>query len=76
MKLHERLSELQTLQLPNGTQVSGKIRHTVYKIESDDDAKELVDLFAEGVDITMAGEKYIFVRKFEKSKLSLAKETP
>lgn len=74
-KLSEKTGEPQVVQLPGQVPKSVRFKYMCFKIENDEDAKELQDMFAEGVDIMSQMQvdqhMYCFVRQVIPMKVEL-----
>jgi hypothetical protein len=66
-----------TATLPDGTQQVGNVLFKAIKVENDDDAKELLELYASDVAIIntlRVGENnYVFIKSFEPKKKKFGK---
>lgn len=71
MILDTTKTELMKIQLPNGAFKNGYVILTTVKVDNDKDAKELNQLFKQGVEISCVINNYVFVKQFQESKVSL-----
>lgn len=70
MKVYEKISQ-PGVQLVEGIPQNVRFKYLTYRIESDEDATELTDIFADGCDILFSNKEYIFVRQTIAVKIAL-----
>lgn len=74
MKINEKISTPMKAQLPNGAVQDVRLRFETYKIESEKDTQELIDVFAEGVEIVMlipGATPYVIIKKIIPLKIAI-----